>query len=172
MVRLGRKEAKARGERYTSPVDVPSDGSDELIIIDKPSRAKSSGTGKAPPRVDPDEEESEGAWTVEDEEEMYGFIDDADKNEDDHDEISNLLPGESVCGFTDRPHGPDVRLPSQNSTKWPGIKTSSITSRSFPNSSSTSSSAVPRTPGNAGNNTTAQATKPSRGNSSHKRTRS
>ncbi|GHJ90041.1 hypothetical protein NliqN6_6443 [Naganishia liquefaciens] len=88
-----RKEAKARGERYTSPVDVPSDGSDELIILDKPTtKAGSKGKGKAT-RADPDEEEdSEGAWTVEDEEEMDGFIDDADKDDDDHDEISNLLP--------------------------------------------------------------------------------
>lgn len=75
---------------------MPTDGSDELIILDKPkAKAVAKGKGK-PPRTDPDEEEeSEGAWTVEDEEEMDGFIDDADKNDDDHDDISNLLPGRS-----------------------------------------------------------------------------
>jgi hypothetical protein len=90
---VGRKEAKARGERYTSPVEVPSEESDELIIVDKP---KPKAKGKAQAREDPDDEESEGAWTVEDEGEMDGFIDDADKNDDDHDEISNLLPGMSL----------------------------------------------------------------------------
>lgn len=66
-----------------------------MIIVDKP-KAKAKGKSKA--REDPDDEESEGAWTVEDEGEMDGFIDDADKNDDDHDEISNLLPGTSSNG--------------------------------------------------------------------------
>ena len=102
MLVQGRKEAKARGERYTSPADVPSDGSDELIILDKPkAKAIAKGKGKVL-RTDPDEEEeSEGAWTVEDEEEMDGFIDDDDKNENDHDVISNLLPGTSVIATSE-----------------------------------------------------------------------
>lgn len=53
--------------------------------------------------MDPDDEESEGAWTVEDEEAMEGFIDDADK-EHEQDEISNLLPGTSSASASGSRH--------------------------------------------------------------------
>lgn len=94
MIHIGRKEAKMRGERYTSPVDLSEEDEDDLIVVGAPfGWTKAKHHRAAPvnkPRIS-EEEESEGAWTVEDEEELDGFIDDEGKN--DQEDISNLLPG-------------------------------------------------------------------------------
>jgi hypothetical protein len=94
---IGRKEAKMRGERYTSPVDLSEEDEDDLIVDGAPFGWTKAKHHRAAPvqksRIDEDEE-SEGAWTVEDEEELDGFIDDEGKNE--QEDISTLLPGTSL----------------------------------------------------------------------------
>ncbi|KAJ9095614.1 hypothetical protein QFC21_005485 [Naganishia friedmannii] len=94
-----RKEAKMRGERYTSPVDLSEEDEDDLIVVGAPfgwTKARHHRAAPAQkPRFDEDEE-SEGAWTVEEEEELDGFIDDEGKNE--QEDISTLLPEKYQMG--------------------------------------------------------------------------